>query len=102
MAGLPLPGIRIGIGIAAQQAIHVFHPAKIRANGDVFHCTAMSSAALGLIPGTQVLLPGNLARGRGQVDIHVGSLELLHGGHISSINEMKDLTGFAWNFNFLQ
>ena len=69
------------MGITAQERVQVLDAAEIGADGDILYGAFMHGGAFGGIPGTRVLLPGNLpGRGR-QVDVHVGAFELVNGGH---------------------
>ncbi len=73
--------IRIFIGVAAEEGVEVFDAAEIGADGDVFDGAAVGIGSFGLVPGAAVLLPGDLAGGRGQVDVHVSAFKFEECGH---------------------
>ena len=72
--------------IAAQYRIEVLDPKEVRTNRHTLHRAAVIRAPLRRIPRTPILLPLDLARGRGKIDVHVGAPQVQHNtplGHAS-------------------
>jgi hypothetical protein len=77
-AGHFLFSVGIIVRKTTQERIQILHPAKIQTDGHVLYSTMVLIGAFCRIPWTIRLLPGNLVRRCGEVNIHVGAAEFVH------------------------